>query len=123
MHRLWLISTLLNVLLGGKYPETLSSRCWRNKKHWWFRIWYHFWNHVFCDEAHCVESYLETQRRKKMYEKWEQMFLPLNHPNKLKSLWTQCVHCDAVVLQAEAHKTGEEDYCSYMCYHNSKRRK
>jgi hypothetical protein len=63
---LWFISSFINVLLGGQWPETLCSRCFRLQSHWWFSIWFNFWNYVSLNEEHCLESYLYYERRTRL---------------------------------------------------------
>jgi hypothetical protein len=106
LNRLWFISAVANVLLGGKYPETLCSRAWRNRHYWWFRFWYRFWNQAFCNRAHCAESHLNWRNRMN-----QQLELDLGE----KRIYCANPRCHEEINRKTAYKTVTEDYCSKTC--------
>lgn len=112
VKKLWPISAFCNILLGGVWNETMCSRSWRNRKHWWFCIWYHFWNTVFLNRNHCLESYLCFRERRKSMQ--EQLELPMSHTVK-------CDHCGQqtplpiFVCKHTGTITGQYMFCSDQC--------
>lgn len=65
------VDQLINTLLGGWSDETLSSRCYRNSKKYWYaevgRVILDFIFRPF-GKDHCYQSYLSEVERKHLGE-------------------------------------------------------